>query len=61
MRYIGGSLIIGPDGAIIKKAKTMTDELVVAEIDLERQASIRERWGFDVNRKPDEYVMRSAV
>jgi predicted amidohydrolase len=61
MRYIGGSLIIGPDGAILKKAKSMTDELVIAEIDLERQASIRERWGFDINRKPDEYVMRSAV
>lgn len=61
MRYIGGSLIIGPDGVIIKKAKTMADELVIAEIDLERQASIRERWAFDVNRRPGDYVMSAAI
>lgn len=31
---IGGSCIVGPDGKIVAEAKTETDELVIAEIDL---------------------------
>lgn len=61
MRYIGGSLIAGPDGMIVKKAKNMGDELVVAEIDMEKQASIRERWAFAVNRRPADYVMTQTA
>lgn len=61
MRYIGGSVIIGPDGMIIAKAKTMGDELVVTEIDLEKQAKVRDRWGFDVNRRPDDYNMTARA
>jgi predicted amidohydrolase len=61
MRYIGGSLIAGPDGMIMKKAKGMGDELVIAEIDMERQASIRDRWAFEVNRRPADYVMTAQV
>lgn len=57
VRYIGGSVVIGPDGTILAKAKSMGDELVTAEIDLERQEAARSRWAFDVNRRPADYVM----
>jgi predicted amidohydrolase len=60
VRYIGGSLIIGPDGVILNKAKTNGDEVVLAEIDLEKQAKVRERWNFEVNRRPADYVMTAA-
>lgn len=61
MRYIGGSLIAGPDGMIISKAKSMGDELVLAEIDMDRQKWVRERWAFDVNRRPNDYVMMPQI
>lgn len=61
MRYIGGSLIAGPDGMILKKAKSMGDELVIAEIDMDRQAAVRERWAFEVNRRPADYVMTAQA
>jgi predicted amidohydrolase len=57
VRFIGGSVIIAPDGSILRKARTMQDELVIAEIDMEKQAAARKRWAFDTNRKPSEYVM----
>jgi predicted amidohydrolase len=61
MRYIGGSLIAGPDGMIMKKARSMGDELVIAEIDMDRQAAVRSRWAFDVNRRPTDYVMTAQA
>ncbi|MGV1910414.1 nitrilase-related carbon-nitrogen hydrolase [Agrobacterium vitis] len=61
LRYIGGSVVIGPDGRLLSKAKTMGDELVVADIDLQRQQLIRDRWDFHANRRPDSYLMSAAV
>ncbi len=60
VKYIGGSVIIGPDGMVIKRAKSAGDEMIVAEIDLDRQQAIRDRWNFPVNRRTD-YVMTAAV
>lgn len=57
--YIGGSLIIAPDGEILAKAKTQGDEVVVAEIDLARVKALRTRWNFDVNRRPDAYQLEA--
>lgn len=59
--FIGGSLIIAPDGEIVARAKTMGDEVVAAEIDLGRVASLRKRWAFDVNRRPDAYRLEPAA
>jgi len=56
-RYIGGSLVIGPDGEILNRARTNGDEVVVAEIDLDKQAAMRSRWNFELNRRPSDYVM----
>ena len=53
--YIGGSLIIGPTGEVLAKAKTDADELVVAEIDRAAAAKIRERQNLALNRHPEKY------
>ena len=55
--YIGGSLIIGPTGEILAKAKTQGDELVLAEIDLDAAAKVRQRLNLDVNRHPEHYAI----
>lgn len=59
--FIGGSLIIAPDGEIVARAKSMGDEVVAAEIDLGRVAALRKRWAFDVNRRPDAYRLEPAA
>lgn len=56
-RFIGGSFICGPDGMILNRAKTQGDEVVAAEIDMEKQAALRARWDFDTNRRPDAYAL----
>lgn len=60
MTYIGGSFVCDAGGMIIAKAKTNGDEAVIAEIDLEKQASVRKRWDFARNRRPSDYVLVQA-
>jgi len=55
-RFIGGSFVAGPDGMILARARTQGDEVVVAEIDMTRQAAMRKRWNFEANRRPEAYV-----
>ncbi|MDZ7728161.1 MAG: nitrilase-related carbon-nitrogen hydrolase [Dehalococcoidia bacterium] len=57
LRYIGGSCVIAPDGEILARARTQRDEIVHAELDLDRIAELRERWNFERNRRPDAYVL----
>jgi predicted amidohydrolase len=61
VRYIGGSFVAGADGMIIARARTSGDEVVLGELDLERQAKIRERWAFSRNRRPADYVLTEAL
>ena len=61
VRFIGGSVIIGPDGMIVKRAKSAGDEMILAEIDLDKQTAIRARWNFAVNRRSGDYVITGAV
>lgn len=61
VRYIGRSFVAGSDGSILARAKTNHDEVVLAEIDLERQAKIRERWGFSRNRRSADYVLSETT
>ncbi|MDF1857030.1 nitrilase-related carbon-nitrogen hydrolase [Pseudooceanicola sp.] len=55
-RFIGGSFICGPDGAILVRARTQGDEVVVADLDMSKQLSLRERWDFATNRQPGTYA-----
>jgi N-carbamoyl-D-amino-acid hydrolase len=53
---IGESCIIAPTGEIVAVAETLGDELVFAEIDLDRCREIRENiFNFSLHREPEEY------
>ncbi|RAI02018.1 N-carbamoyl-D-amino-acid hydrolase [Acuticoccus sediminis] len=54
---IGGSCIVAPTGEIIAVASTRGDELVVADIDLDRCKEIRSNiFNFTAHRQPDLYT-----
>jgi N-carbamoyl-D-amino-acid hydrolase len=53
---IGGSVIIAPSGEIVAQARTLGDEIIVAECDLDAAIAYR-RDMFDLrrHRRPDQY------
>jgi len=55
-RYIGDSLIAGPEGDVLAYALTDGDEVVTAEINLDRQAAMRAEWDFRANLRPGVYA-----
>lgn len=58
--FIGGSFICTPEGEITAQAETMGDEVVLAEIDMDRQARVRDRWAFAENRVEGAYRLVAA-
>ncbi|MFK8083786.1 MAG: N-carbamoyl-D-amino-acid hydrolase [Granulosicoccus sp.] len=53
---IGGSCIIAPTGEIIASASSLADEVIIAEIDLDRCAEIRQNiFNFALHREPEDY------
>ena len=57
-QLIGGSCIISPSGEIVAEAKTESDELVLAQINLAECKLIKENiFNFDLHRQPDEYKL----
>jgi len=53
---IGGSTIVAPTGEILVRAATMGDEVITAQIDLDRCAEIRRNvFDFSQHRRPEEY------
>ncbi|MGL1957577.1 MAG: N-carbamoyl-D-amino-acid hydrolase [Colwellia sp.] len=57
---LGDSCIIAPTGEIVAQAKTLGDELIVAECDFERTREIKENiFNFDLHRRPEEYQIIS--
>jgi N-carbamoyl-D-amino-acid hydrolase len=61
VRFIGRSFVCAADGTVLARAKTNRDEVVMAVIDLERQAQIRARWAFERNRRPADYVLSKQL
>lgn len=58
---IGGSLIVAPTGEIVAQAATLGDEVVLAEIDLDRCAEIRRHiFNFALHRQPGDYGLLTA-
>lgn len=54
---IGGSCVIAPTGERIAQAQTRADELVMAEIDLDRCREIRDNiFNFALHREPEDYA-----
>lgn len=59
---IGGSAIVAPTGEIVAQAKTLTDELVIADCDLDRCGEIRRNiFNFALHRRPEIYTRLCAT
>ena len=58
---IGGTCIVAPTGEIIAECKTLDDELIHAECNLERCKEIQENiFNFNLHREPNNYKLISA-
>ena len=58
---IGGSMIAAPTGEIIARAATTGDEVITAEVDLDRCAEIRANvFNFALHREPADYAPITA-
>ncbi|MCA0941378.1 N-carbamoyl-D-amino-acid hydrolase [Salipiger pacificus] len=58
---IGGSLIVAPTGEIVARATTSGDEVITAEVDLDRCAEIRANvFNFEEHRQPQDYLPITA-
>jgi len=58
---IGGTCIIAPTGEIVAECKTLADEVVLAECDLDRCKEIQENiFNFDLHRQPEDYSLITA-
>jgi predicted amidohydrolase len=55
---IGGSAIIAPSGEIVAQARTLGDEVIVAECDLDAAAAYRrDMMDLARHRRPDQYAL----
>ena len=53
---IGGSAIVAPSGEIVAQARTVGDEVIVAECDLDAAAAYRrDMMDLARHRRPDQY------
>ena len=58
---IGGTRIIAPTGEIVAECKTLADEVIIAECDLDRCKEIQENiFNFDLHRQPEDYALITA-
>jgi predicted amidohydrolase len=53
---IGGSCIVDPNGRIVAEAKTLADEVIVADIDLDLCRQGKDKmFNFAAHRRPEQY------
>ncbi|QHI97499.1 N-carbamoyl-D-amino-acid hydrolase [Xylophilus rhododendri] len=53
---IGGSCIVDPNGIVVAQAKTLEDEVIVADCDLDACRQGREKmFNFEAHRRPEHY------
>jgi len=55
LKFWGGSFVSDSFGKVLKRASYERETTVVVELDLSRNVSIQEGWGFLRNRRPDTY------
>jgi predicted amidohydrolase len=55
MTFWGGSFVADPFGEVVARASSRKDEVLVAEINIDRIKESQEGWGFFRNRRPKEY------
>ncbi|WP_445489549.1 N-carbamoyl-D-amino-acid hydrolase [Rhodopseudomonas sp. RCAM05734] len=55
---IGGSCIVDPNGRIVAEAKTLADEVIVADIDLDLCRQGKDKmFNFAAHRRPEHYAV----
>ena len=53
---IGGSCIVDPNGRIVAEAQTLSDEIIVADLDLDLCRQGKDKmFNFAAHRRPDQY------
>ncbi len=55
LEFWGGSFIADPYGQVVARASSTNEEVLVADIDLERVFQSQDGWGFLRNRRPGSY------
>jgi len=55
LTFWGNSFIADPHGEVIAKASSSKEEVLIAEIDINKVKASQEGWGFLRNRKPESY------
>jgi predicted amidohydrolase len=55
VEYIGDSMVIGPWGNILHRARSDGDELVIADVDLDHATEVKARLDLANRRRPDAY------
>jgi agmatine deiminase len=55
LNFWGQSFVADSFGQILKRASATKEEVVVVQIDLEKNKQIQDSWGFFRNRRPDTY------
>ena len=59
---IGGTCIVAPTGEIVAECKTLGDELIVQECDLDRCREIQTNvFDFAQHREPESYQLITAT
>jgi N-carbamoylputrescine amidase len=58
--FAGRSLVVGPDGDVVSRARTAAEDLLVVDIDLERIERSRKERPFLRDRRPEIYGMLSS-
>jgi predicted amidohydrolase len=55
---IGGSCIVDPNGCIVAEARTLADEVIVADIDLDLCRQGKDKmFNFEAHRRPEQYTV----
>ena len=55
--FWGGSFICDSFGKILGEASTSNEEVLVVTVDLSKNKTIQDGWGFLANRRPDTYKL----
>ncbi len=55
LEFWGGSFVCDSFGKVLAEGSTIKEEIIIAQVDLGKNQTIQEGWGFLRNRRPDTY------
>jgi len=61
LKFWGQSFVCDPFGKVLKKASSENEQVLVVEIDLNKNKRIQEGWGFLKNRRPETYRLLTKI